>query len=201
MRRKEISTDHFTSLSDAQLIAMWQEGEEKAFDVFYIRHVPNLLSLASRKTNSREAARELVQDVFFDLFKQKDSLDAGRNIRAYLYGALRNRIFNYYREVLRKKKHEDFLLLTNNESHNETEQQVACNELKDSLQQGIEGLPSKCREVFVLSRQEHLSHKEIAVRLNISVNTVEQHMRKALQRLRCSIQHYIIWIIVASLTL
>ena len=201
MTRKEISTDHFTSLSDAQLIARWQEGEEKAFDVFYVRHVPDLVSLAARKTNSREAARELVQDVFFDLFKQKDRLDADRNIRAYLHGALRNRIFNYYREILQKKKHEDLLLLTNNESYNGTEQQVAYNELKDLLQQGIEGLPLKCREVFVLSRQEHLSHKEIAVRLNISVNTVEQHMRKALQRLRCSIQHYIVWLILVSFTL
>ncbi|WP_129717426.1 RNA polymerase sigma-70 factor [Pedobacter sp. SYP-B3415] len=192
---KKLSAEAMAMLCDAELVSTWQEGRDEAFEVLYLRYVPGLVNLAAKKTGSRELAKEMVQDVFFDFYKRKLHLDPQGAIKAYLHHALRHRVYNYYREVMIRKKHEASIVRLQQAEENRTETDVNYHELQQLLRHGVSGLPVKCREVFVLSREEHLSNKEIASRLNISVNTVEQHMRKALQRLRGSMQHYLMWLL------
>jgi RNA polymerase sigma factor (sigma-70 family) len=105
------------------------------------------------------------------------------SVRAYLYVILKNNILNYYRKEVSRKRYQEYAAQLPQFDYS-TQVTVESRELEKQLSNEIEKLPPKCRAVFKLSRHEHLSNKEIAARLGISENTVEQHMRKALRDLR-----------------
>lgn len=177
--------------SDDELIALWQEGNSIAFDIFYKRHVNSLVKIAVQKTNCIETAKELVQDVFIDILQHKDKLDMGKNINGYIYITLRNKIFNYYRRKLVEDKYQNHVYESNQQVFETTENWLHNKELNQLITSSINQLPERCKMVFMLKREDNLSNKEISERLNISINTVEQHMRKALSKLRNSLSYYL----------
>ena len=150
-----------------------------------------LLSIASKKVDDYETAREFVQDVFISLFKLRDSLNPQISVLAYLHVALKNRVLNHYRHQNVHKKYELYVAQQQTQLTNNTASHLHSKELETHLSEEIRKLPQQCRTVFLLSREEGLPHKEIANHLNISVNTVEQHMRKALRILRTSMGNYL----------
>jgi len=173
------------------LIELWQDGNEYAFEVLYKRYVVKLLSIASKKIDDHETAREFVQDVFVSLFKLRDSLNPQISVLAYLHVALKNRVLNHYRHQSVHKRYEQYVAQQEIQLTDNTASQLHTKELETHLKEEIRKLPQQCRTVFLLSREEGLPHKEIANHLNISVNTVEQHMRKALRILRTSMANYL----------
>lgn len=176
--------------SDKELIALWKEGNAIAFDIFYKRHVNQLVKTAMQKTGCIETAKELVQDVFIDVWQRKKDFDLNQNINGYIYTSLRNKIFNYYRRKVVENKYQNHLV--NHTQPSETiDNWLHSKELGQLITSSINQLPERCKMVFMLRREENLSNKEISERLNISANTVEQHMRKALSRLRTSLAHYL----------
>jgi RNA polymerase sigma-70 factor (ECF subfamily) len=140
-----------------------------------------------QKTGDRDTAHELVQDSFINLYKHKSSAPEIKSVRAYLYVILKNNILNHYRKESARKKYQEYLAVHTSPLDHSTELTIESRELERQLNDEIEKLPPKCRAVFKLSRKEHLSNKEIASRLGISENTVEQHMRKAIRDLRSSL--------------
>lgn len=146
-----------------------------------------MINTAVKKVESTETAKELVQDVFLKFYLRRDSLETLYSLKSYLLTALRNRVFDYYEKELRKQRYEkdaggNLRIVTNN-----LQDEYEAKELNQLLQKKINELPAQCRKVFLLSREERLSHKEIAERLNISPNTVDQHIQKALRILRSSV--------------
>lgn len=125
------------------------------------------------------------------LFQLRDSLNPQISIQAYLYVALKNRILNYYRHQHVQKRYEQYIAQQKLPIADSTSSYLQGKELEIQLREEIKKLPLQCRTVFLLSREEGLAHKEIATHLNISVNTVEQHMRKALRILRTSMSNYL----------
>lgn len=154
--------------------------------MIYSRHYIRLVNLAYKKTGNMEASQELVQDVFLSLYRQLPTLREQTVLENYLFIATKNRIFNYHRQLLLQLRKE--AMLRNNLPLADDDQQdrLELKELETKLRAKIQELPQQCRTVFLLSREEQLSNKEVADRLHISVNTVEQHMRKALRILRAS---------------
>lgn len=173
--------------TDTMLISLWKKGDQQAFDVMYQRHFIRLLNIAHKKTGQLEAAQELVQDVFMGLYQQLPHLDVHTKLENYLFIALRNRIFNYHRQLLSQLRKEQAFIQDQPYITQENNTLLELKELEARMQAGIRELPPQCRTVFLLSREDHCSNKEVAARLNISVNTVEQHMRKALRILRASL--------------
>lgn len=149
-----------------------------------------LLSIAYSKTGDKEIAKELVQEAFIDLYTHKTSISPDTSIKAYLYVILKNKILGIYRKEKVRQRY--FASVTEKEiTHADTTaQQIETRQLEQLLKNEIENLPEKCRMVFKLSREEFLSDKEIAERMDISLNTVEQHKRKALRTLRTSLGNY-----------
>jgi RNA polymerase sigma-70 factor (ECF subfamily) len=138
-----------------------------------------------QKTNDREAARELVQTVFVTFFNYKASAHQIDSLKAYLYTILKNRLLDHYRRQLVQKKYQDYAThLPATNCHNNVYSYIDTKELESLLKQEIQKLPPQCKQVFRLRREKELSNKEIALELNISENTVEQHMRKALRLLK-----------------
>ena len=159
--------------------------------MLYKRYVVKLLSIACKKVDDHETAREFVQDVFVSLFKLRDSINPQISVLAYLHVALKNRVLNHYRHQSVHKRYEQYVAQQEIQLTDNTASQLHTKELETHLKEEIRKLPQQCRTVFLLSREEGLPHKEIANTLNISVNTVEQHMRKALRILRTSMGNYL----------
>lgn len=176
--------------SDCSLITLWQLGDEAAFDVLYKRYVLKLVEYIAQKTGSAEIASELTQDVFLDLHVQKNDLSDIENLKAYLFAIAKNKVFNYYRHQLIRQKYRQHILMSGEPLVNDLKEMMENKELVQIIHKQIEQLPPKCREVFKLSRQENLSYKLIAQRLNISENTVDQHIQKALRIFRSIIENY-----------
>jgi RNA polymerase sigma-70 factor (family 1) len=182
--------DPYNGLGDAELIQLWVNGDEAAFDTLYRRYVVRLLNTAFQKTNSREMAQELVQDVFMELYLHRAKITIHTSLQGYLFTILRNKIFNYYRHQLVQKKYRQFVVQRGEQLAHDSGKALEGKELQDKVRVLIQELPAQCRTVFLLSREQQLSNKQIAEQLDISVNTVEQHIRKARRILREALGNY-----------
>lgn len=179
-----------------------QQLNRERFEVIFRTEFKGLCYLAQKVVKDPEAAREIVQEAFVNLWEKRDSIDQDRNIRSYLATGIYNRSLNWLRD---NRKFNVSLLELENLSDTAGIESVdndnlAETELHELIQKSINELPEKCREVFVLSRYENMKYKEIADQLDISVKTVEAQMSKALQHLRLRLADYIRMIMLIILT-
>ncbi|SDT68183.1 RNA polymerase sigma-70 factor, ECF subfamily [Mucilaginibacter mallensis] len=174
-------------LTDQELLSSWQNGSDLAFEQIYKRQAPVLLDHAMRKTNDRAVSEELVQDTFIAFYKLRLKSSFIKSLPAYLYTILKNKVLDHYRHQSIFLKYEEHLVKKLDMESYFEESAVEYKELETYIYKNINNLPRQCQKVFKLSREEQLSNKEIARQLNISENTVEQHMRKALRLLRVSL--------------
>lgn len=145
-----------------------------------------------------QVSRDLVQDAFVILWDKADELDIKTSPKAYLYQAIKNSCLNYNRHLNIVQNAESNLALKIAELEKEVYQDSSSPyfsliemELEEKIAEVIESMPDKCKEVFKLSRFEHLKNKEIAEKLGISVKMVEKHISKALIILRRDLAEYI----------
>jgi len=157
------------------------------------------MAIAMDKTRDRAVAEELVQDTFVAFYKSSVMLDKLTSVMAFLYVILKNKIMDWHRKKTQQRKFSDYFNARFADFDDSTRALIETKELERLLHEEIQKLPEQCRKVFTLKRKESLSNKEIALQLEISENTVEQHMRKALRRLRISfINHDILLIILLT---
>ncbi|MEP7376366.1 MAG: RNA polymerase sigma-70 factor [Chitinophagaceae bacterium] len=186
------------SISDHALIARWQQGDESSFDVLYRRYILKLVEILAHKTGDTQRAKELAQDVFLAIYLQKEKLSDIVHFKAYLLSIAKHKVFNYYRAKLLHEKHQQHIFHQPEVYVSlRTEEVLENKELARIISEKIEQLPPKCREIFRLSREERLSYRKIAQRMSISENTVDQHIRKALNIIRSTLNEYNSSIIIA----
>lgn len=166
--------------SDMELFLLFKQGDTAAFRELYMRHWPGLIREAERQTGSRAESKDIVQDIFVSLFQKIGGIDIKVSVKAYLYRTLRYRILNSKRDY-RIHTHCHNELFKMHSCTNDFANELEAKELAASLNQAIAALPKKCKEVFLLSREENYSHKNISSELKISVSTVEKHIVKALK--------------------
>jgi RNA polymerase sigma-70 factor (ECF subfamily) len=166
---------------------LWQKGNENAFNCLYERYVVYLINIALKKTNSLETAKDCVQDVFISIYHRKKFLKPATSLKAYLYKALQNKIYNFHIKELTRNQYEEVAAGQMNRLGDDVFENYNKKELQVMIEKVINQLPPQCRKVFLMSREDQLPYKEIATQLNISVNTVDQHIQKALRKLRSSL--------------
>jgi RNA polymerase sigma-70 factor, ECF subfamily len=171
-------------LTDAQLWESVSKGDIPAFELLYKRYWAVLLDEAYRRLKVKEEAEEVVQEVFIDLYTRREHIAITHNLSGYLHKAVQFRVFNKIRSYIVQRSYRQLAALRLEEQVEDIHAYTEFRELNTAIQKAILRLPEKCREVFLLSREYNLGHKQIAQQLNISQNTVERHIGKALKYLR-----------------
>jgi len=173
-----------TPKTDQELVGLLKSGDHVAFTEIYNRYWVVLFQHARKMLQDEDAAVDIVQDVFTTIWIKNSELTITTSVKAYLYAAVRNRIISSIRH---SKVHESYLdSLTSIIEKGEmvTDEQVRFREFSAQVEMEISKLPPRMREVFELSRNEGLSHKQIAEELNIADETVKKQIYKAMKALR-----------------
>ncbi|MEN8156886.1 MAG: RNA polymerase sigma-70 factor [Bacteroidota bacterium] len=160
-----------------------KEGDFLSFNSLYKRYYQGLCLFASRITGNHDAAEDVVQEVFLNIWGKRDRININGSVKSYLFNAVRNRSFNHVRRE--KLKLGIISGMAGDRNRMAVEQNlVETEELRLILVQCIDRLPPRCGEIFGLSRFEGKRLKEIAEQLDISVNTVKVQIGKALSIIR-----------------
>lgn len=165
--------------------------DKQSFEILFKTHFKGLTFFALEYVKDYDIAREIVQEVFVNLWEKRNSIDLEKSPKSYLGTSVRNRCLNYLRD--HKKFNADILEIEGLGSDEEYVKldELITEELKNKIEEATNALPDKCREVFLLSRIENKKYKEIAHDLDISVKTVEAQMSKALKIMREKLADFI----------
>jgi RNA polymerase sigma-70 factor (ECF subfamily) len=169
-------------LTESELLDRLRRGDQAAFDTIFRTHYAQLVGVAEPMLGDRASAEEIAQDVMLELWRRREALNV-ESLRAYLIRAARNRALNQIRHDKVTRLAEPFAA-GETTAPSSAESDLADQEIEQAVRDAVQQLPDRCREVFELSRVHGLKYSEIASTLDISINTVEAQMGKALRMLR-----------------
>ena len=176
--------------NESELLAKIAGGDELAFRILYEKYSKKIYTLSVRLLHSAILAEEVRQEVFLKFWMLGSDLTTIDSVEAYLRTLTRNRCLNVLRRIVLENKSEKELTKNYVEAHNETEESILLNDTRNLLNAAIELLPEQQRQVYLLCQSEGLKYEEVAVRLNISINTVKTHMKRALTTLRGHVSNH-----------
>ncbi|WP_439698317.1 RNA polymerase sigma-70 factor [Mucilaginibacter sp. AW1-7] len=175
-------------LTDERLIALIRENDLTAFEHIYNKYWSKLYLSAYNILRDRQVSEDVTQEVLVNLWLKRASLQLN-SLNAYLYTSVRYQVFNVIRSG--KVRADLFNHLEELFSNNGGEDLLSEKDINRLLDQGVAELPEKCRQIFIMSRKEHLSTKQIAERLGIAPKTVENQLTVALGRLRKTLGDFV----------
>jgi RNA polymerase sigma-70 factor (family 1) len=171
-------------LADAELAVLLQAGDAIAYEEIYDRYHILLYLYAYKKLKDKEAAKDLIQEVFLTLWNKRNSYSIHTAIAGYLYRAVRNKALDIFAHRQIERKYIDSLQSYIDTSDVRTDDLLREKEIKAIIDTEIALLPKGMREVFLLSRREYLTHREIAERLDMTEEAVKKQIKRALKTLR-----------------
>ncbi|OOG69819.1 hypothetical protein B0E44_11720 [Flavobacterium sp. A45] len=183
-KQKKLSNSYLNH--DTVIINRLRNGDKQALTELYNEFWQLLFVSSYNVIKDKELCEDIIQDIFMNIWNNREKLEINISLKGYLYACARYQVFNQFKKN-KNKVHVEFLDdLDKRFQHSTPETQMMHEELVQQISSIIETLPEKCQLVYKLSRDEQLSHKEIAARLDISTKTVENHITKALQVIRLS---------------
>ena len=181
---------------DTDLLAALPTGHEGAFAEIYRRYGLGMLEQAIRKTGSREAAEEIVQDIFTALWQRREHTTSIQKLPEYLSTAVKFRVINLIKNRCMHEDYAAYCRTVATETDHHTESDLAATDLARALHASVTHLPSHTRGIFQLSRFEHQTVPEIAGRLKLTPKAVEYHITRALKLLRVSLRDFLLVMLV-----
>jgi RNA polymerase sigma-70 factor (ECF subfamily) len=164
---------------------------EKEFERIYNSLWAKLYSVAYNYFRDKTTAQEIVQEVFVNLWMKRDLLDGVRDLDAYLFKSVKNRIYDQFDKIASQEKLSKQLSLQIKEETETTSEAVEFEETLELINHEIDRLPAMTKEIFRLSRFDRYSNDEIAGRMHLSGKAVEYHITRALKRLRLRLNQII----------
>jgi RNA polymerase sigma-70 factor (ECF subfamily) len=174
----------YTDLSDDKLVALLKQGNEQALKEIFTRYNKLLYSYAYKKLEDQEEAKDLVQDLFIRLWSNRESFLLKTSLPSYLFRAVRNRALDIFAHKKIKSDYVASFQAFIDLPQSTTDYLVREKDISALIDREIQSLPPKMREIFILSRKENYSHKEIAKKIGISEETVTKQIKRALKILR-----------------
>lgn len=182
---------------DLKLVMAVNDNNADAFKLLFDRHWNRIYHLALKKLPAEEDASDVTQEVFYIIWRNRGYLDVTKNFGAYLNSMLRHKIYDFYAHknklpvFIPLDEHEDYW--DENFQNSEVEDYIELNQL---INQEVQAMPEKMREVFLLSRYENLTAQQISEKLGISVQTVRNQISTALKRLKNRFGNKLAWLLL-----
>jgi RNA polymerase sigma-19 factor, ECF subfamily len=166
------------------LIKQFKSGDKNAINVLYNVYSSKLYRFAFSYLKSEEDAKDVVQEVFINIWEKRSTLKEDTRFDSFLFTITKNSIISTFRKKISEKDYLNHLKGVVIKNAFDTAAQVDYDMLTEQVGEVVKQLPPVRKQVYTLSRESGMSNKEIAARLNISQKTVEDHMTKALRFIR-----------------
>lgn len=176
--------------SPEELLSKIKEGDKNSFKLLFDLYYTDLCRFALAYLKDPDNAEDVVQNFFISFWEKRESLTINTSIKSYLFSSVRNRSLNYIRDNSKFADIDDEFLSNQPSGSIEADSMIDTDNLEEKIRGAIEKLPVKCKEIFLLSREQNLSYKQIAERLQISVKTVENQISIALKKLHLELKPY-----------
>lgn len=178
-------------IEEKVLIVRLKNGDQTAFELLFHFYYPGLVVYSSQFTTDKNEAEEIVQDFFVRFWQKHQQLIPSDSLKNYFFSSVKNSSLNF----LKHKKIEERYIkemseLSNHHLVYEPDLYID-SELQEKIKHGINNLPEKCQEIFIMSRIRGMKNDEIAAELNLSKRTVETQITKALKVLRVELKDYV----------
>lgn len=190
------------SSDEKELVLKLKRGDSIAFEQLYDLYKYPLAKNVLRLVKSEDITEEIIQELFITIWRTRKRIDPDRSFSAYLHTIARNMVMDIFRKSVRDKKLEDLLMSTSTEIYSHIEEDIYTKETRIQIDAMLDLLPPKRRMVFKLCKLEGRSYKEVSEILNISVATVNDHVKKANSFLKnelCSSQELMLNLFLLSI--
>ena len=166
------------------LVLQLQNNGVKAFDELFLRYSTRLFRFSLSLLKTEEDAREIVQETFYRIWNKRHEIDSRKSFRSFVFTISYNLIVDQLRQRLKDQEFRKYLYEHFRLEADVIQETVDYQMVTNRIAQAVEQLPGKRKEIYILSREHGLSHKEIASRLGITVKTVENQINLALKHIR-----------------
>ena len=180
----------YIDLSDQELIQLVHCADEGAFNVLYERYAPLLYIYARKMTSRSQDADDIIQDVFLSIWNRKN-IEIRTSLASYLYTAVRYRLFDLIDRESVRKDHIQSLQAYIEKDACITDHYIREKELAAQIEKEINKLPPKMRQIFLMSREQNQSHREIAQQLQLSDKTIKKQISNALKILKVRLSSFL----------
>ncbi|HAZ03800.1 MAG: hypothetical protein A2W90_17775 [Bacteroidetes bacterium GWF2_42_66] len=165
--------------NEHSLIRNLVKGDALSFDQIFSKYNKKVYAFSLRNLKNKEDAESIVQDVFVNLWTDREKLKEIKNLDAWIFMICFNTIRKHFRQLMREKKHLEKFAAYSLEDDNSTVTETEYNDLLEKAEKIIDWLPDRQKTIFLLSKKEGLSNDEISARLNITKKTVENYLTNA----------------------
>jgi RNA polymerase sigma-70 factor, ECF subfamily len=180
----------FSLCNDEELMKEIKADNMLAFDLLYKKYSKRVYKFGFSILKTREESENLIQDVFLGLWENRNNVEKDSSVKSYLFTIAYNSAISVIRKKAKESRFFEYLKSIQEKDEEPANVKIEYEELKNKLDDIIIALPQRQKEVYMLHKDEGLKYNEIAARLNISVNTIENHMSRALKTIREKIASY-----------
>jgi RNA polymerase sigma-70 factor (ECF subfamily) len=171
-------------IRDTDIIGRIRQGDVQQFESLFRSSYVSLVRYARTLIKDQDTAEEIVQDLFFRIWKDKDKIRIESSLNGYLFRSVHNRCLHYIEHSKVVVRHAEEMSAEMSESPESPSDVLNYKELQAQIARILERLPERCGKIFYMNRFEGLKYNEIADKLSVSVKTVEANMGKALKEFR-----------------
>ncbi|QNK61036.1 RNA polymerase sigma-70 factor [Pedobacter sp. PAMC26386] len=179
----------YGEFSDIELVELLKFGDRSAFTEIYNRYWSVTYAQVYKMLRDEDEAKDVIQEIFSKLWIRAADIKSSHNLAGLLYTAARNKVLNIIAQSKVRNNYATSIAAYISETDPDSIDKVDEKRLIKIIEQEIQNLPPKMREIFELSRKENLSHKEIAKKLSLSDQTVKKQVQNALKIIKPKINH------------
>jgi RNA polymerase sigma-70 factor, ECF subfamily len=169
---------------DNEIIRRIREGDISQFESLFRTSYASLVKYAKTLIKDHDTAEEIVQDLFFRLWQNKEKIKIESSLNGYLFRSVHNSCLHYIEHMKVVERHEQEMSFVQDDGTESPAEILQYKELQAKIARTIEKLPERCGQIFCMNRFDGLKYSEIAEKLEVSIKTVEANMGKALKEFR-----------------
>lgn len=177
-------TSDSQNLPDRELVVRLIRDDERAFRALYTRYKRRLVFFAIRFIKDPVRAEDVFQDTFLLIWESRHFLDPDKSFSSYVFTIVKNRVLNILRNIEYDEELKRYILSRSLDYDDRTGRRVLLDDARTVIAKALAMLSPRQRQIFMMSRDENMSYKEIAQKLNLSVYTVQEHISLAIKRMK-----------------